>query len=204
MVHLPLLPRDAVVIEMFNCGHFSYLYASLALNLGVRYFTMQRTEPWCYKPQSLYGDTRKNMSKTYAFTQAEAEPVLMQAVRYHMWQDPTPDVSGREPKCEAALKILRSTGALPIGMTPKRWTVECLSGLRSELGAAAASVAAAEAAKHRAWRERPRLPTDGDAGDGSPGQYTVRRAEPLRAPRPALRAPRPLLDNPRFGALDSR
>lgn len=118
MVHLPLLPKDAVAIEMFNCGHFSYLYANLALNLGVRYFTMQRTEPWCYRPSTLYGDTRKNMSKTYAYTQAEAEPILMQAVRYHMWQDPTPDVSGRERRCESALKILRGSGALPIGMPP--------------------------------------------------------------------------------------
>lgn len=155
MVHLPLLPKDAVAIEMFNCGHFSYLYANLALNLGVRYFTMQRTEPWCYRPQSLYGDTRKNMSKTYAYTQAEAEPVLIQAVRYHMWQDPTPLVSGREPKCETALKILRATGSLPVGMSPKRWSVECLSGLSVQ--------------------QQPRnAASDGgpEAGDGTPGQYT--------------------------------
>ena len=158
MVHLTLLPRDAAAIEMFNCGHFSYLYANLALNLGVRYFTMQRTEPWCYRPQSLYGDTRKNMSKTYAYTQEEAEPVLMQAVRYHMWSDPTPLVSGREPKCEVALKILQATGSLPIGMTPKRWSVDCLSGLGVQPG-------------------RPRLGNnkwDGgpEGGDGTPGQYT--------------------------------
>lgn len=121
MVHLPLLPKDAVAIEMFNCGHFSYLYANLALNLGVRYFVMQRTEPYCYRPQSLYGDTRKNMSKTYAFSQQEAEPVLMQAVRYHMWQDPTSEVSGRESRCETARKILLATGALPVGITPKRY-----------------------------------------------------------------------------------
>ena len=158
MVHLPLLPKDAVAIEMFNCGHFSYLYANLALNLGVRYFTMQRTEPWCYRPQSLYGDTRKNMSKTYAFTQAEAEPILMQAVRYHLWQDPTPDVSGREPKCETALKILRATGNLPPTISPKRWSVECLSGLRTDADATGPPI------KRRAQ--------DPDAGDGSPGQYT--------------------------------
>ena len=81
MVHLPLLPKDAVAIEMFNCGHFSvrhfladpmlpscfavvadslvfpdvpqYLYAQLALHLGVRYFLMQRTEPWCYQPSTM-------------------------------------------------------------------------------------------------------------------------------------------------------
>ena len=52
MVHLPLLPPAAVAIEMFNCGHFSYLYANLALNLGVRYFLMQRLEPYCYRPQA--------------------------------------------------------------------------------------------------------------------------------------------------------
>ena len=157
MVHLPLLPKDAAAIEMFNCGHFSYLYANLALNLGVRYFTMQRTEPWCYRPQSLYGDTRKNMSKTYAYTQAEAEPVLMQAIRYHMWQDPTPDVSGREPRCETAKRILRGTGTLPVGMTPKRWATECLSGLAPPEASA----------KYVRGRK-----VEGDAGDGSPGQFT--------------------------------
>jgi hypothetical protein len=163
MVHLPLLPKDGVAVEMFNCGHFSYLYANLALNLGVRYFPMQRTEPWCYRPQSLYGDTRKNMSKTYAFTQAEAEPVLMQAVRYHMWRDPALDVSGREPKCETALKILRSSGALPVGMPPKRWSVDCLSGLRTDLGGVE------RAARGRARRAGA---SDDAAGDGTPGQYT--------------------------------
>ena len=72
MVHIPLLPKLAVVVEMFNCGHFSSLYSNLALNLGVKYFAMQRTEPWCLTP-SLYGDTRKNMSKSYAYTYQEAE-----------------------------------------------------------------------------------------------------------------------------------
>ena len=149
---------SSVVIEVFNCGHFSYLYSSLALNLGVRYFLMQRTEPWCYSPQSLYGDTRKNMSKTYAYTYEEAEPVLMQAVRYHMWQDPGDDVSGREHKCETARKILRNTGALPIGMPPKRWSTECLSGLDSTT-----------AGRVRVVRGRP---VDRDQGDDTPGQYT--------------------------------
>jgi len=162
MVHLPLLPRDAAAIEMFNCGHFSYLYANLALNLGVRYFAMQRTEPWCYRPQSLYTDTRKNMSKTYAYTQAEAEPVLMQAIRYHMWQDPTPEVSGREPRCQTALKILKGTGALPIGMTPKKWSVECLSGLSTDLAEHSQQPTGALNAQ-RGIR---------DEGNGSPGQYT--------------------------------
>ena len=84
---MPLLPPGAVVVEMFNCGHFSYLYANYALNLKVRYFAMQRTESYCYRP-TLKGDTRRNISKTYRYTLAEAEPMLMQAVRYHMWSDP--------------------------------------------------------------------------------------------------------------------
>jgi hypothetical protein len=125
MVHLPLLPKDAVTVEMFNCGHFSYLYAQLALHVGVRYFVMQRTEPWCYKPQSLYGDTRKNMSKTYAYTFEEAEPVLFQAIRYHMWQDPVEDLSGREPMCDFARKHLAGTGTLPTNVLPNRWSKEC-------------------------------------------------------------------------------
>ena len=164
MVHLPLLPKDAVTIEMFNCGHFSYLYANLALNLGVRYFTMQRTEPWCYSPQSLYGDTRKNMSKTYAYTYQEAEPVLMQAVRYHMWQDPGIEVSGRESRCEAALKVLRGTGALPVGMSPKKWSTECLSGLGGHTGTANAPTSKRAQRFHRE--------NDPAAGDGTPGQFT--------------------------------
>ena len=162
MVHLPLLPRDAVAVEMFNCGHFSYLYANLALNLGVRYFVMQRTEPYCYKPQSLYGDTRKNMSKTYAFTHEEAEPVLMQAVRYHMWQDPGIEVNGREPRCETARKILNSTGTLPLGMSPRRWRVECL-------GIGNATVVLRNPRRMRLGAGRREDPA---WGDGTPGQYT--------------------------------
>ena len=52
---MTLLPRLAAAVEMFNCGHFSYLYANLALNLRVRYFPMQRTQSYCYRPQSLLG-----------------------------------------------------------------------------------------------------------------------------------------------------
>lgn len=126
MVHLPLLPKDAVTIEMFNCGHFSYLYAQLALHVGVRYFLMQRVEPWCYKPGTMYGDTRKNMSKTYAYTYEEAEPVLLQAVRYHMWQDPGEALSGRESSCDFARKHLAATGTLPVGMLPIRFSKDCL------------------------------------------------------------------------------
>ena len=165
MVHLPLLPKDAATIEMFNCGHFSYLYANLALNLGVRYFTMQRTLPYCYRPQTLYGDSRKNMSKTYAFTMEEAEPILMQAVRYHMWQDPGSEVNGREPRCETAKKVLDSTGTLPVGMSPKRWSIECLSGLSASAGAQAA-------AEQPGARHRRAAAVDPAKGDGSPGQYT--------------------------------
>ena len=168
MVHLPLLPKDAVAIEMFNCGHFSYLYANLALNLGVRYFAMQRTEPWCYSPQSLYGDTRKNMSKTYAYTLAEAAPILMQAVRYHMWQDPGVELSGREARCEVAAKVLKGTGALPVGMSPKKWSNECLSGLAG----VGAPVLAPPAGKFHRGGGRFHRADAPAAGDGSPGQYT--------------------------------
>jgi hypothetical protein len=165
MVHLPLLPKDAVAIEMFNCGHFSYLYASLALNLGVRYFSMQRTEPYCYRPQSLYGDTRKNMSKTYAFLQEEAEPILMQAIRYHMWQDPGLDISGREPRCETARKILHNTGSLPLGMSPKRYSSDCAV----ITGGGAGSQPRSQLLPRR---QRQFMRADPDQGDGSPGQYT--------------------------------
>ena len=177
MVHLPLLPRDAVTVEMFNCGHFSYLYANLALNLGIHYFAMQRTEPYCYRPQSMYGDTRKNMSKTYAYKQEEAEPVLLQAVRYHVWQDPGEGISGREPKCDIALKILRQTGTLPAGMSPKRWSVECLSGIGTADGGGADGGGAAPSGVGTplARRVRSRLPMKGNvpaSGDGTPGQWT--------------------------------
>ena len=121
MVHLTLLPRLAAAVEMFNCGHFSYLYANLALNLRVRYFPMQRTQSYCYRPQSLLGDTRKNMTKTYAYTFDEAAPVLMQAIRFHYWQDPGQEIHGHESKCALAAKMLRLTGALPAGMPVQRW-----------------------------------------------------------------------------------
>ena len=166
MVHLPLLPKDAVAVEMFNCGHFSYLYANLALNLGIRYFAMQRTEPYCYSPQTLYGDSRKNMSKTYAFSFDEAEPMIMQAVRYHMWQDPGEDVSGREPRCETARKILAHTGTLPVGMSPRRWSVECHSGTTNDQDPKAARI---HARGKRARLARAEYPA---AGDGTPGQWT--------------------------------
>ena len=118
---MTLLPRLAAAVEMFNCGHFSYLYANLALNLRVRYFPMQRTQSYCYRPQSLLGDTRKNMTKTYAYTFDEAAPVLMQAIRFHYWQDPGAEVHGHESKCALAAKMLRLTGVLPAGMPVQRW-----------------------------------------------------------------------------------
>ena len=36
-------------------------------------------------PDSVYGDTRKNMSQPHAFTLQEAFPVAAQAVRYAIW-----------------------------------------------------------------------------------------------------------------------
>jgi len=194
MVHLPLLPKDAVTVEMFNCGHFSYLYAQLALHVGVRYFVMQRTEPWCYKPQSLYGDTRKNMSKTYAYTFEEAEPVLFQAIRYHMWQDPVEDLSGREPMCDFARKHLAGTGTLPTNVLPNRWSKECAplvagpvaadggSGRADDATASTESALAGSASVAniagewmtnfgQSYRGRKRL-VDPPEGDGTPGQWT--------------------------------
>ena len=178
MVHVPLLPKDAVAVEMFNCGHFSYLYANLALHVGVRYFAMQRTEPWCYTPSSLYGDTRKNMSKTYAYTLEEAEPVLMQAVRYHMWQDPGESVHGRESYCEAAAKILRATGALPVGMPPNKWSQECFlardpsSAAPNGSDAPGGGIAFANNGHTPRRKGRARRKIEPPEGDGTPGQYT--------------------------------
>ena len=82
---------------------------------------MQRTQSYCYRPQSLLGDTRKNMTKTYAYTFEEAAPVLMQAIRFHYWQDPGEEIHGHESKCALAAKMLRLTGALPAGMPVQRW-----------------------------------------------------------------------------------
>ena len=167
MVHLPLLPKDAVAIEMFNCGHYSYLYANLALHVGVRYFLMQLTEPWCYKPSSMYGDTRKNMSKTYAYTFLQAEPVLMQAVRYHMWQDPGDDIHGREEYCLVAQKVLHATGALPVGMTPKQWRDECRQGSPQTRVAHTDNTGMVSRRRRRARR-----PEELAQGNGLPGQFT--------------------------------
>lgn len=138
MVHIPLLPPGGVVIEMFNCGHFSYLYANMALNMWIRYFAMQRLEPYCYRPRDLVGQTRQNLSVTYAYTQAEAEPMLMQAVRYHMWQDPGAELTGQEKPCILATKYLEHTGTLPprglfdrrrfLTLTPGEYRTRCLKG----------------------------------------------------------------------------
>ena len=162
MVHMPLLPRLAAMVEMFNCGHFSYLYANLALNLGIKYFTMQRLEPYCYQPQSLWGDTRKNISKTYAYQLHEVMPVLMQAIRYHIWQDPSPSLTGREPKCLFARKTVGATGSLPTGMSFRKYKTECEPGFGND-----------EAAKrHRRissfWRSKVEPPE----GNGQPGMFT--------------------------------
>ena len=162
MVHQPLLPALAVVVEMFNCGHFSYLYANLALHLGIKYFAMQRTEPYCYQPQSLWSDTRKNISKTYAFKMSEALPILLQAARYHLWQDPTPDLNGREPKCEVARKWVAVNGALPSGMSYRRYKIECEPGLGDSEAAKAHRRTSSQ------WITRQEPP----GGDGRPGMYT--------------------------------
>jgi len=130
MVHMPLLPPGAVVIEMFNCGHFSYLYANMALNLRIKYFAMQRTEPYCYTPQSMHGDTRRNLTKQYAYTVEEAEPVLMQAVRYRIWLDPGPSLTGHESLCAHAAKAVELTGALPPGTNTNAWLEYCLPVLQ--------------------------------------------------------------------------
>ena len=189
MVHLTLLPRLAAAVEMFNCGHFSYLYANLALNLRVRYFPMQRTQPYCYRPQSLLGDTRKNMSKTYAYTFDEAAPVLMQAIRFHYWQDPGEEIHGHESKCALAAKMLRLTGALPAGMPVQRWD-KCRgngkSGSETDLIRVARGFSqGGPAATHRGQGKRPgRLVVRGfhgdehltrgrgPAGNGQHGQWT--------------------------------
>lgn len=161
MVHLPLLPEGAVAVEMFNCGHFSYLYANLALRLRIKYFAMQRTEQYCYRPPTLYGDTRKNMSKTYEYKMHEVEPVLMQAVRYHMWQDLDPEQDGRGSKCEVAQRILATTGVLPLGVNLNKWVSDCVPGIGED-----------EAA--RKVRETSKLwkAPDPAKGSGKPGQYT--------------------------------
>lgn len=161
MVHIPLLPKLATVVEMFNCGHFSYLYANLALNLGIKYFAMQRLEPYCMIP-NLFGDTRKNMSKTYAYRYDEALPILMQAVRYHVWQDPSSDLHGREPKCYVAQKMVEFNGMLPSGMSVKKWENECLPGIGDS--------AAAREHRKRSFAFMQRL--ESPEGNGKPGQYT--------------------------------
>lgn len=161
MVHIPLLPKLAVVVEMFNCGHFSYLYANLALHTGFKYFAMQRPEPYCTTP-SLFGDTRRNMSKTYAYRFDEAFPILMQAIRYHMWHDPSPDISGREPKCILAQKHIAVNGMLPVGMSVAKWEKECKPGLGES-----------DAAKlHRTQSSLFLQKVDPPQGTGQPGQYT--------------------------------
>lgn len=173
MAHMTLLPAFAAAIEMFNCGHFSYLYANLALSLRVRYFPMQLTKPWCYQPKSIIGDTRKNMTKTYAYKFEEASPVLMQAVRYHFWRDPGDEIHGTEPRCEYAAKVLRVTGALPAGMGLRQWE-KCSGGKRT--GRAKADDDDGEGGVMRNLGRRRRGMggrfAQGPQGNGRPGQWT--------------------------------
>lgn len=136
------------------------------------------------------------MSKTYAYTFEEALPVLMQAIRFHTWQDPGDDVSGREERCEAARKVLARTGALPVGMAIKVWRTDCSEGTRgrvndplattgiNQVGAAANTSISSQVewvtqggrltpdgASLRARRRRTRV-RDPPEGNGLPGQWT--------------------------------
>lgn len=161
MVHLPLLPKLAVAVEMFNCGHFSYLYANLAMNLGIKYFALQRGEPFCTTP-ALFGDTRKNMSKSYAYTYEEVMPTLTQAVRYHIWQDPSPELNGREPKCIVAQKLVAINGMLPPGMSRTKFEKECVPGFGNT----------ARAEEHRFRSKFFAQKSEPPEGNGKPGQFT--------------------------------
>ena len=71
------------------------------------------------------------MTRTYAFTRAEAEPVLMQAVRWHFWQDPGEALSGREPPCDFSARHHHLTGTLPPGMYPSRYLDACANATSS-------------------------------------------------------------------------
>ena len=126
LVHMPLLPKTSAVVEMFNCDHFSYLYANMALHLGIKYFAMHRTLPECYIPQNMFQDLRRNMTKSYAYTYEEALPMLMQSLRYMLWIDPGYQISGNEEYCLQMNISRRLNGRLPPFNPVERYKKGCL------------------------------------------------------------------------------
>ena len=55
--------------------------------------------------------------------------MLMQAIRYHYWQDPGEELHGHESKCELADKMFKLTGSLPAGMLVQRYE-RCMAQLQ--------------------------------------------------------------------------
>ena len=113
----------------------------------------------------------------------------MQAMRYHLWQDPDPSLSGRESRCEQAAKLARRTGVLPAGLSAERWKRECEPVLNTAVAnSSAAGGGAANGTRQQQrqqqqverqrklrkssslWREYP--PRSRASGNGGPGQYT--------------------------------
>jgi len=102
------------------------------------------------------------MSKTYAYTYEEALPMLMQAVRYHIWQDPDPQLHGREPKCILAQKMVAVNGMLPAGMSLSKWEKDCLPGFGD----------GPLADMHRRRTIGFQQKVEPPEGNGNPGQFT--------------------------------
>lgn len=85
LVHIPLLPPTAAVLELFSCGHFSYLYQHLATASGLGYFALHPPGAGCATPASMTDSLRQNLSQPYAYAAEELLPTLLQAVRYAVW-----------------------------------------------------------------------------------------------------------------------
>ena len=84
-MHIPLLPPTAAVLELFSCGHFSYLYQHLATASGLGYFALHPNGAGCATPASMHDSLRQNLSQPYAYGAEELLPTLLQAVRYAVW-----------------------------------------------------------------------------------------------------------------------
>ena len=83
--------------ELFNCGHFSQLYANLARSSQLWYRAIHPQTAGCATPPpSMADSTRAQMNAQHGFSHEEVAPAVLQALRYQIWFDHPTHVAARE------------------------------------------------------------------------------------------------------------